>query len=129
MPKSLQWDTPVPEFPTMSHEFCVQISDWAQLGLTKEEIFEGSSIEYETLTRKEKDYFNSEYAYGKRQGLVVIARDLLNHSKTKNGLPATMAYLRRFSSAYEKAIDDDTASQDKETFVFNFANGKLKSAK
>lgn len=113
-----KWADPVPVMEHISHELAVQISEAAELGLTKEEILEGWCLEWDDLTSQEKHYFTKEYAQGKFRGIKNIARDLTSHSKKPAGLAATMAYLRRFSTNFEKQLDDDPSAA--ESFVFNF---------
>lgn len=98
---------------------CLYIADYAELGITKEEICQGNSLAWEQLTRAEQDYFTREYNRGKLRGIATVAKHVVKHSSNPNGLQATMAYLRRFASNYEKDLSTDSASTA-EAFSFYF---------
>ena len=115
------WGSDIPQMENLVYEIAIQISESAELGLTKEEILEGWLLDWHQLTKQEQYYFEKEYAAGKYRGLKNIARDLTAHSKKPQGLAATMAYLRRFSTNFEKQLNDDTTSQE-ESFIFNFSD-------
>lgn len=110
----------VPTFPNMDTGLCLRIQEMARLGLTKDEILEGYALDWDQLTAEEQSYFDKEFKRGVLEGKIAIANDLTKHSAHASGLPATMAYLRRFVRNYEKGLDSSDSNESMENFHFFF---------
>jgi len=112
----------IPDFPNLETGFCLRLEEMAKLGLTKEEILQGYNLEWDQLTPEEQHFFKKGFARGVLEGKIAIANDLQKHSARSSGLPATMAYLRRFVQNYERGIDGDS-TEGLENFQFFFNSG------
>ena len=105
-------------FPNLDLDMRMRIQDLAECGITREEILDGFCLDWEQLMAIEKEYFTREYKRGKLRGLSNVARHLVKHSGERGGLPATMAYLRRFARSYEKPLDNDASASENFQFFF-----------
>lgn len=108
----------IPDFPNFDTGFCLRLEEMAKLGLAQEEILEGYGLEWDQLTPEEQHFFRKGYARGRLEGKVAIANDLQKHSARSSGLPATMAYLRRFVQNYEGEESKDSGLEQFQ-FFFN----------
>lgn len=109
------WGQPLPNFPKLTHELCLNIIEDAERGLTRQEILARSRLTLEMLNPEELEFFEDQYCEGEYRGKRRIAEHLMIHSK--KDLQATMAYLQRFAANYEKG-----ESNSLETFGFVFNN-------
>lgn len=96
----------------------MRISHLAEIGISKEEILTGYSLEWEQLTNNEKIYFNEQYNRGVLNGKARVAQSLVKQSN--NNFAAALAYLRRFAENYEKDVDTAEASNSSGQFAFIF---------
>jgi hypothetical protein len=109
--------TEVPDMEILDFVTLMQIKDMAT-GMTKEEILSTFSIDPEDFSKDEVIYFDEFYNYGKGMGVHKVVNNLITQSRYKGGIPAAMAYLRRFSEEFEKEVEGDSSGE----FNFKFGN-------
>lgn len=85
-------------------------------GMSKDEILTTFSIEEDDLSVDEKVYFEEFYAHGKGMAIRNVVNNLVESTKGKAGIPAALAYLRRFAKEFEGEADTSANG----SFSFNF---------
>lgn len=121
-------DEEIRSFPNLDYDMRQRIQDLAECGITRDEILDGFCLAWEELMDIEKRFFTSEYKRGKLRGLQNVARHLVKHSSERGGLPATMAYLRRFAQSYEKPLDNDSSASENFAFFFGQVEDAMRTS-
>lgn len=109
----------VQEMPILDINILTSVSDMAA-GMTKAEILDTFSIDEEEFSADESIYFNEFYSYGKGMAIHRVVNNLVESTKGKAGIPAALAYLRRFATEFEGEVEGDTSG----SFSFNFGPDK-----
>jgi hypothetical protein len=91
-----------------------EVQDWARAGITREEIMDGYSLAWEDLPQADQDAFEEHYRYGRIQGIKQMSDALFLQARGKQGTPAALAFLARFSKEWQGEINPD----GKQTFNF-----------
>lgn len=81
-----------------------EIQGMAQTGLTKDEIMEGMSVDFDKLPQADQDAFNEHYSYGRLVGLRQMGDNLFMQARSKQGTAAALAFLARFSKEWQKEV-------------------------
>ena len=115
-------------FPNLDLDMRMRIQDLAECGITRDEILDGFCLDWLQLMDIEREYFMREYKKGKLRGLQNVARHLVKHSSERGGLPATMAYLRRFARSYEKPLDNDSSTAENFQFFFGAVEDAIRES-
>jgi len=118
MMKSLPRD--VPEMKFLDMTILMLVHDMAGT-MGKEEILETFTLKREDLTDGEKVFFDEFYAFGRGNAIREVGRNLIDATKGRQGVPAAMAYLKRFAKEFEGDVEGDSSGS------FSFTFGKAEA--
>ena len=85
-------------------------------GMTMEEIHKTFNVDPEDFTKDEKIYFTEFYNFGRGMAVNRVVQNLLEATKGRTGVPASMAFLRRFAKEFEGEVEGDASG----SLSFNF---------
>ncbi len=105
----------VPDMEILDFTTLMVMKDMAA-GMTREEVLATFSIDPKEFDEDEKIYFEEFYAFGKGMAVHAVVQNLITQSRAKGGIPAAMAFLRRFSTEFEKEVEGDNTGE----FSFRF---------
>lgn len=90
----------VPEMDSLNYSVLTDVKDMAA-GMTKEEILETFTLDWDKLSKDEKIYFTEFYNYGRGMAKKLAVSNLLEATKGKTGIPAALTYLRQFADEFD----------------------------
>jgi hypothetical protein len=100
----------IPGLTVLNDAILGEVQHFASRGLTREEILEGYSIEWDMLSTADQKAFKEYYNYGKVVGLKSMSDALFQQAKGKNGTAAALAYLLRFGAKFEPLNEGSSAA-------------------
>jgi hypothetical protein len=107
----------VPEMDILDYVTLMTVKEMGA-AMSKEEILDTFSIEWDDLSKTERIYFDEFLAFGKGMAVNTVVQNLIDSTKGKSGQGAAMAFLRRFSENFEKEVEGDSSGE----FNFKFGN-------
>ena len=113
----------VPDLDVFNSDILQDVQTMALNGMSETEILEGFSItneEFEAFGKNDKIYFKQFFNYGRAAGLKLVGGHLIEQSKGKGGINASMAYLRRFAENFKGEIAGESGAE----FNFSFVTEK-----
>ena len=114
----------VPEMKLFDYATLVLIHDMAGT-MNKEEILNTFNLKEADLSETEKAYFNEFWAFGKGMAIHTVGRNFIESTKGRAGIPAAMAYLKRFAKEYEGTVEGDSSGSF--SFTFGDPNSVVKT--
>lgn len=117
MLKSLPTD--VPPMDNLDYVTLMLIKDMAA-GMTEDEVLQTFSMDKENFSADEKIYFKEFYNFGRGMAVHIVVQNLVAASKGRNGIAASMSFLRRFAKEFESDLESDSSG----SFSFQFGNDK-----
>ena len=108
-----------PEMPVLSGSILEEIEHKAYLGLSREEITSGLSINYDLMTDTERAFFDERFNFGVMKGKEAMLKALHSQANQRNGGQIAIAFLRRYAENWK---GEDGGSADAGFFI-NFMKG------
>lgn len=103
-----------PDMPLLSGDILQEIEHKAYLGLNKEEICTGLSINWDDLSGTEQAYFDERFHFGLMKGKEAMLTALHSQAQQRNGGQVAIAFLRRYAENWK---GEDNGSADSGFFI------------
>ena len=109
----------VPEMDILDYVTLMMVKDMGA-AMSKDEILDTFSIDWDDLSKTEQIYFEEFMAFGKGMAVNTVVQNLIDSTKGRQGQAAAMAFLRRFGKEFESEIEGDSSG----SFSFQFGESK-----
>lgn len=103
----------IPPLDVFDQATLTEVQDMAKVGMSKEEILDTYSItaeDWEAMPKTDRIYFEQFYSYGRGMGVRQVGEYLFQQASSKNGMQASLAYLKRFAKNFEGDVQGENGN-------------------